>query len=199
MSSQHQHFEKLYLQSSDPWRVGVDWYERRKRNLLLACLPREQYQHALEAGCGNGHLSVELLQRCTRLTAVDFSARAIALCSARIRAEQRDLIQLETVDLPVQWPPIPEGGFDLIVVSEIAYYFDAEALSLFYRQCLNSLREEGHLLWCHWRHAMPDRLQPTDALHAYLDDVPQLRSLVRHVEGDFLMNIWELISQSENS
>lgn len=192
-----EHFEQLYADSPDPWQVGTDWYERRKRRLLMSSLPREQYRHALEAGCGNGQMSIELLQRCTRLTAVDFSGKAIALCHARIPVAQQTCIELQAMALPQYWPHIPPSGFDLIVASEIAYYFDTAALSHFYQRCLGSLCLGGHLVWCHWRHAAPDRLQATDVLHERLGKMPQLRSLVRHVETDFLLNVWELTSQKE--
>src|SRR5258708_25102140 len=64
----------------DPWQVASRWYERRKRDLLLAALPRERYAHGFEPGCGNGETTQRLLQRCERLCAVDFSARAVDLC-----------------------------------------------------------------------------------------------------------------------
>ncbi|MGE8590567.1 MAG: hypothetical protein ACN6OD_14430 [Alcaligenes sp.] len=54
------HFETLYRQHADPWRVGSAWYEKRKRALLLAALGREHYRHAFEPGCGNGDLTLPL-------------------------------------------------------------------------------------------------------------------------------------------
>lgn len=45
MNSARQHFEQMYQADPDPWQVASRWYERRKRDLLLAALPRERYAH----------------------------------------------------------------------------------------------------------------------------------------------------------
>ena len=73
MNGARQHFEQMYQADPDPWQVASRWYERRKRDLLLAALPRERYAHGFEPGCGNGETTQRLLQRCERLCAVDFS------------------------------------------------------------------------------------------------------------------------------
>src|SRR5256885_1162621 len=185
MNGARQHFEQMYQADPDPWQVASRWYERRKRDLLLAALPRERYAHGFEPGCGNGETTQRLLQRCERLCAVDFSARAVDLCRERMAPQDRarlrpalpreryahgfepgcgngeppqrllqrcerlcavdfsaravDLcrermapqdrarLDLQALPLPWQWPQVPQvpqAGFDLIVVSELAYYFD---------------------------------------------------------------------------
>ena len=43
---------ELYADGADPWRAG-SWYERRKRAVVLASLPRERYRRAFEPGCGD--------------------------------------------------------------------------------------------------------------------------------------------------
>jgi len=186
-----QHFERMYQASPDPWRVASDWYEQRKRNLLLACLPRERYRHGFEPGCGNGETTLRLLERCDRLCAVDFSDRAVQLCGMRTQGLARGCLDLQALPLPWHWPDVPASGFDLIVVSELAYYLDDAALAHFNRQCLASLAAGGHLVMCHWRHAAPDRLQPTQTLHHLTGTSPQLQALLTHTEADFHLDIWE--------
>lgn len=186
-----QHFDQMYQANPDPWGVASAWYERRKRALMLASLPRERYQHGFEPGCGNGQTTQELLQRCDRLCAVDFSEQAIALCSARFHNVERSRLDLQALALPAHWPAVPASGFDLIVVSELAYYFDAAEMADFYRQCLASLRAQGHLVMCHWQHDADDRLQSTAALHQTLASNPQLRPLLTHAEVDFELAIWQ--------
>ena len=186
-----QHFERMYQANPDPWRAASDWYERRKRNLLLASLPRERYRHGFEPGCGNGETTVRLLERCERLCAVDFSETAIQLCDARAQGAHRSRLDLQALPLPSRWPDVPVPGFDLIVVSELAYYFDDEALARFNHQCLASLCAGGHLALCHWRPDAHDRLQPTDALHRGVGGSRELLPLLSHAEADFRMDVWE--------
>ncbi|HEY0201287.1 MAG TPA: class I SAM-dependent methyltransferase [Burkholderiaceae bacterium] len=185
------HFERLYRIDPDPWRVASDWYERRKRNLLLASLPRERYRHGFEPGCGNGETTVGLLERCERLCAVDFSPTAVELCSRRAQAVGQGRLDVRALPLPSQWPDVPAKGFDLIVVSELAYYFDDPSLEHFISQCLSSLGTEGHLVMCHWRHDAGDRRQPTDELHRRLAQRTGLATLLSHAESDFRLDIWE--------
>ena len=47
-------FADLYAGGDDPWQTRTSWYERRKRDVVLACLPRDRYAHAAEPGCGLG-------------------------------------------------------------------------------------------------------------------------------------------------
>ncbi|WP_289240853.1 class I SAM-dependent methyltransferase [Delftia sp.] len=108
MNGARQHFERMYQADPDPWQVASRWYERRKRDLLLAALPRERYAHGFEPGCGNGEATQRLLQRCDRLCAVDFSDRAVDLCRQRIAPQDRARLDLQALPLPWQWPQVPQ-------------------------------------------------------------------------------------------
>ena len=189
--SQRQHFEQLYQKLDDPWAVKTAWYERRKRQVLLAALPREQYRHGFEPGCGNGETTMALLERCDQLIAADFSESAVLLCNARIQRQDRRQLHLQKLQLPLEWPQVPAGGFDLLVVSELAYYLADADLALFNERCLSSLAPGGHWLMCHWRHQAPDLLQSADAMHAKIRAHPALKTVVEHRETDFLLEVWE--------
>jgi LmbE family N-acetylglucosaminyl deacetylase len=65
-------FAELYADGADPWRAG-SWYERRKRAVVLASLPRERYRRAFEPGCGTGELTRELAARCDAVLASGWS------------------------------------------------------------------------------------------------------------------------------
>ena len=68
--------DRVHRDRDDPWDVD-GWYERRKRAITLASLPREHYGRALEVGCSVGALAVDLAGRCDALVAVDSSAAAL--------------------------------------------------------------------------------------------------------------------------
>lgn len=187
----HQHFEQLYQASADPWQVSSKWYERRKRQLLLAALPRERYRHGFEPGCGNGETTMALMARCEQLVAADFSEAAVLLCNARLERKDQRQLHLQTLEVPQEWPQVPAGGFDLLVVSELAYYFSDAELAVFNDRCLASLAPGGHWLMCHWRHPAPDLRQNADTLHAQIGASAALRTVVEHREADFLLEVWE--------
>jgi len=181
------HFEALYAASSDPWNVRDAWYEQRKRALLLASLPRERYGYAFEPGCGNGELTAALAPRCTRILACDGAASAVRAARARVPAHAG--VVIEQRRLPQDWP---EGAalFDLIIVSELAYYFPQDAWAAMVARIAASLAPGGLLLMCHWRHPFDDRVASTDAVHGAAHARAELTGAVHHVETDFLIDGW---------
>lgn len=186
-STHRAHFERLYRGDADPWHVRDSWYEQRKRALLLACLPKRRYHNAFEPGCGNGELSAELARRCDRLLAVDASPTAAALAQARL--DDHAGATAACLVLPEQWP---EGRFDLIVVSELAYYLDDATLRDFAQRTRASLAPGGVLALCHWRPDFGDRLQATEVVHACFGMLPGLHQRVHHREDEFLLEVWEV-------
>lgn len=186
-----QHFERLYRQDADPWRVASAWYERRKRAVLLATLARERYGHVFEAGCGGGDMTLALARRCEQICAVDLASSALRRVQARLRADPvAATVRILALKLPRQWPPVPAGGFDLIVVSELAYYLDDAACALFLARLHASLGAGGELVACHWRAAFHDRQQSTDGMHEAMGALPGLHRLAHHHEEDFRLDLW---------
>lgn len=62
-------FDRVHSDAEDPWDVDTSWYERRKREVLLGCLPRPRYERVLDIGCSTGALTAELAQRAGAVTA----------------------------------------------------------------------------------------------------------------------------------
>jgi hypothetical protein len=75
-------------------------------------------------------------------------------------------------------------------VSEIGYYLGSEPLDRLADRVVASLAEGGTLLACHWRHPVVDYPATGDEVHAALGARPELRRVVRHVEEDFLLEVW---------
>ena len=180
------YFEQLYGASADPYGVRTRWYESRKRATLLAALPHAHYAHAYEPGCGAGELTAELAARCGALLASDFSPAALA--SARERTASLPNVRVASHALPHDWPHA-DGPFDLIVVSELGYFLDADAMRAVAACCDASLASDGVLVACNWRPDFDARLLSTDAVHETLASIGLAR-IVHHVEDDFLLDVW---------
>ncbi|MGZ6745448.1 MAG: PIG-L family deacetylase [Nocardioides sp.] len=138
--------DAIQRDGADPWGVERRWYERRKRVLTTAVLPRERFARGLEVGCSRGALAQELAARCDELVAVDSSPSAVV--TARARLEPLG-VRVEQVDVPREWP---EGSFDLVVVSEVGYFLSPQELDALMERINRCLTPDGVVLVCHWRH-----------------------------------------------
>jgi SAM-dependent methyltransferase len=185
MSVEDRYFDGLYAGNDDPWAFRQRWYEQRKRAITLAALPRPRYRAIFEPGCANGELSAQLASRCDRLLCCDTVAAAVSL--ARTRLSLFDHAEVRQNRLPADWP---EEKFDLIVLSEIGYYLDADDLKHLIIKAEQSLTADGQLLACHWRPPIDgcplNARQVHDLLHEHL----HLPRLVLHQEADFLLELW---------
>ena len=63
------YWETLFTEE-DPWKYSTSAYERWKTGLALGLLPTGRLRFAMEAGCAEGHMTVQLAQRVDRLLAV---------------------------------------------------------------------------------------------------------------------------------
>ncbi|MDQ8030739.1 methyltransferase type 12 [Bordetella genomosp. 1] len=183
-------FEAMYRADPDPWDVADRWYERRKRALMLAALPRERYRQGLELGCGTGYATLELATRCQALRAVDGAPTAAAHCRDLLARHGHRHAEVETRTLPGDWPEVPAAGYDLIVVSELAYYFGATDLRRWLDRCVSSLAVGGDWAMCHYTPAFHDRRQDTAAVHALVDALPAMQRRVSHLDPEFRLDIW---------
>ncbi|MFB9123116.1 methyltransferase domain-containing protein [Paraburkholderia dipogonis] len=193
MSSPATYFDELYRHSDDPWKLREGWYESRKRALTLALLPRPHYQNAFEPGCANGELTVELAKRCEMLLAADLHERAVELARERVAGMAHVRVEQRTV--PREWPT-EAGPFDLIVISEFAYYLDSAELETLASRIAASLTTDGTLLACHWRRPFAEALESADAAHALFDARCGLTRLAHHDEADLLIDVWSRDARS---
>lgn len=185
MSLPADYFDELFADSDDPWAFRTRWYEQRKRDLTLAALPRQRYARAFEPGCANGELSLRLAQRCDILLCMDMSARAVEL--ARGRLSQYPRAEVIEGRLPQDWP---EGKFDLIVISEWAYYLEPALFIEVIERIASSLTPEGAVLACHWLHPIEGCPMLGREAHALLDKHLSMQRTVKHEETDFLLEMW---------
>ncbi|NYH20282.1 class I SAM-dependent methyltransferase [Paraburkholderia bryophila] len=192
-SSPATYFDNLYRRSDDPWHLREGWYESRKRSLTLALLPRPRYRNAFEPGCANGELTFELAKRCDALLAADLHERAVQLAGERLAGASQVRIERRTV--PRDWP-VEAGPFDLIVISEFAYYLQATELDALAGCIAASLTPDGTLLACHWRRPFAEALESADTAHALFDARCGLTRLAHHDEADLLIDVWSRDARS---
>lgn len=185
-------FEALYQSNPDPWDIHESWYERRKQEILLACLPRHSYGQALELGCGTGELTARLAQRCDCVLAIDLSPTAIDHCRTALAQAQISNVQTFVMRVPDAWPADVQGRFDLIVVSELAYYLADDAVEPLLDCCRRSLAAKGDWVMCHYLPDFHDRRQDTLTLHHHLSEACHAAHVISHRDEQFVLDIWRI-------
>jgi hypothetical protein len=95
--------------------------------------------------------------------------------------------------IPQDWP---RGTFDLVVVSEVAYYLSALGVHHLARRLRDSLATDGTVVACHWRHQVPEATLPVSEIHTLLRDGAALMPVVTHMEDDFLLEVWSTNGRS---
>ena len=187
-STERRYFYDRYASSPDPWGFASKWYERRKYDLTVAALPRLRYARAFEPGCSIGVLSELLAARCDHVLASDIVPSALA--QAEIRLRPWDNVVVERRAIPEEWPT---GTFDLIILSEIAYYFDVAALNTIVSRTVDSSVLGANLVAVHWRGPTNYALS-ADAAHARIDLSEHWRSEGHYEEEKFLLDVWERVA-----
>jgi SAM-dependent methyltransferase len=173
------YFDDMYRAAADPWGFENRWYERRKRMISLAQLPAERYRAGFEPGCSIGVFTRMLASRCDALLSCDLTAAE--------RTKDLPHVQVEQRDLPGGWP---SRRFDLIVLSEILYYFGDSDLRQVLDHAVASLEPDGTLLAVHWRHPVAHYPRTGDDAHQALAARTELARLVSHSEPDFLAEVY---------
>ena len=181
------YFADMYAGAEDPWGFRSRWYEQRKRDVTLAALTRPRYRRAFEPGCSIGVLTAALADRCDEVVAADVDQRAVT--TARGSLAPRGNVRVERLSLPHEWP---DGMFDLVVISEMAYYLAPAELDQLLDCAVDSMAPGGTLIACHWRHPVPDYPATGDEVHHRLLARAELDQAVSHVEEDFRLDLLTL-------
>ena len=168
------YFDDVYAANADPWGFAVLPYEAAKYQATLDALPRARYRAILEIGCSIGVLTRALAGRCDALLAVDVAERA--LDQARKRTQDLPNVRIERLRIP---DDDPGGRYDLVVLSEVGYYWSPPDLGNAAAIIARRLEPHGHLVLVHWTPFVPDYPQTGDAVHDALLARPEFR----HVHG----------------
>ena len=156
------YFDQVYQANRDPWNFETSPYEREKYAATLAALPHLHYAEAFEIGCSLGVLTAQLAPRCGHLLAVDVSEAA--LVQARARCTDLPQAELQLMQVPEEFPT---QQFDLIMLSEVGYYWAAVDLIRATKQLVAGLKPGGQLLLVHWTPPVHDYPLTGDDVHEY--------------------------------
>lgn len=153
-------FEKFYRTDPDPWNFAGSDYECNRYQAIVEGLPRRRYTRAFEPGCSIGELTARLATLCDRVIATDIAPSAVAL--ARKRCCELSHVDIGVGDLGGE---IPVGPFDLIIFSEIGYYFSPQRLLGIGASLARRLCRGGDFVAAHWLGESADHVLHGDVVH----------------------------------
>jgi SAM-dependent methyltransferase len=110
-------------QAGDSWDYGdpaVADFERAKNARHLALLGGRRYARALEIGCGNGNFTPHLAGIAGQLVSLDIAASAIERARVRVAEAGPGNVEFRVANI-MEYDPVEEGPWDLVVMMEMIY------------------------------------------------------------------------------
>ncbi len=178
-------FEQKYQQQQDPWAFATSQYEQARYDAVVHALAHRRYRSAFEPGCSIGILTARLAAFCDQVHAVDISPTAVR--HARKRCSGLPNVTIACGAAPRH---IPAQSLDLIVLSEIGYYFDEQQLRTFAASLIQRLQPSGILLAAHWLGYSQDHILSGDQVHSVLGTLDGLTHEHAERHAGFRLDRW---------
>jgi SAM-dependent methyltransferase len=178
-------FEAKYRAQADPWNFAGSAYEQSRYDAILGALDKPRYTRAFEPACSVGELTQRLATRCDNVEASDISPSAVDRAKERCRNFSNVHIAVGT--LPHH---IPNSQFDLIVFSEVGYYFDEAGLRSLIAMLVDRLSNGSTFLAAHWLGSSKDHLLSGDQVHQILADTIPLQLGFSSRTTDYRLDRW---------
>ena len=181
-----EHFARLYADDGDPWHVRSSAYEREKREAALAILGSRRHARALEAGCGEGHLTGALVSSGLADEAVGIDREP----SIVERAANRDFGPAARFAVGSLPHDLPDGPFDLVVFSEILYFLREPELDALAEGLKTRVEDGASILLVSYRGPTGTPLSGTDAADFFIARLGQdVRSLATWEEPEYRLDL----------
>jgi SAM-dependent methyltransferase len=181
-----EYFDAKYEEKLDYWDFETNAYEAAKYADTLLSLPAARYRNAFEIGCSIGVLTAKLAARSANLFAIDVAERA--LTAACVRCAALSNVQIAKMRFPRERPR-RSTRFDLIVVSEVGYYWSLHELNAAQDAIEERLEIGGHLVLVHWTPPVSDYPLTGDEVHESFLLRPRLRLLDGHRAANYRRDV----------
>ncbi len=178
-------FEARYADSEDPWHFATSDYERDRYGRILRALGRPTYGNVYEPGCSVGVLTAQLARLAARVIAIDLAPTAVRQAKARCAHLKNVEIRCESV--ATYCPSIP---LDLVLFSELGYYFATDELVRISSALAESLADRGEFIAVHWLGHSADHVLHGDVVHESLRSSLRLRWVNGESHDKFRIDCW---------
>ena len=179
-------FEAMYRERADPWKFSSDPQELARYDTIMRALAGRRYTRAFEPGCSVGVLTERLGEVADAVDAVDLSAAAVAVAQRRCARLGHVTVRCGSIeDMPMH------RDTDLLVLSEIGYYFSQESWRALAGRLVERLAPGATVLASHWLGVSQDHVIHGDTVHAILRENPLLRLRQSERYEEFRLDRWE--------
>lgn len=186
-----EYFNQVYAASDDPWDFETSEYEAGKYAATLAALPKNNYKNALEIGCSIGVLTKLLAQKCTSLLATDVSQKALNKAKERCK----NLINV-TFKKSSFAEDLGDQIFDLVVISEVAYYLSTKDWERAIFRIEKSIEIGSQIILVHWLPEVHDYPQTGDEVHDLFNELMtgKMINIFNDRQEKYRIDVWEKIA-----
>lgn len=178
-------FEERYAAAEDPWAFETSSYEQHRYATVLRTLARANYGTVYEPGCSIGVLTAKLALIAERVIATDISLSAVNRAKARCAGLSN--VEVACEDTANYVPP---DSLDLVILSEIGYYFEAPELCRISTLLAARLQSQGEFVAVHWLGHSEDHVQHGDEVQDTLKSVLPLRWHKGERHRSFRIDCW---------
>lgn len=182
------YFKKVYAANDDPWNFETSEYEADKYAATISSIPRKSYENVLEIGCSIGVLTRLLAERSERLLATDVSEKALE--HAVEKCGKLDNVYFQRLRFPADFP---DESFDLIMISEVAYYLSPQDWENAIATLYAHLNEKGNIVLVHWLPVVHDYPQTGDEVHQTFEKLMKgkMTNVFNTREENYRIDVWE--------
>jgi trans-aconitate methyltransferase len=182
------YFDAIYSTHDDPWDFTTSKYEAEKYDATISSLPNDHYVSAFEIGCSIGVLTEKLAIRCVELLAVDVSDKA--LVSAKNRCKHLSQVHFKKMKVPQEFPV---NEFDLILISEVGYFFPVDDWFTLVENTYSHLTGHGQIALVHWLPEVIDFPQTGEEVHeSFAQYMSGKMQNIRQLRTDhYRIDIWQ--------
>lgn len=167
-------FEMLYRSTpgGDPWSFAAEAEEQARFDHLASVVGERKVGRCLEVGCSTGELTRRLVSLTRYLVALDVAPAAVETTRSVLERAGGSTGVDRSVE--VRAGRVPEDlqeeddDFDLIVVSEVGYYFDVDGLLELTRELHGRAAGGSRILACHWTGSSEDHRLSAHQVHTVL-------------------------------
>jgi SAM-dependent methyltransferase len=138
------HLNKFYEGKEDPFNFQSP-YETEKYAHTMRLLDGKTYKNALEIGAAEGIFTEMLAPHCTSLLGIELADVAVKRAKSRLKGLKN--VSFIQATLPHD---MPDGIFDLIVASDVMYYFPTDVLKDVMSRLEDALEPGGILFSLHY-------------------------------------------------
>jgi hypothetical protein len=159
-SNTSQFFDAMYLKNHDPWEFATSPYEQLRYATIFNALSHQRYKNIFEPGCSIGILTQMLSKISDSVQAFDISEQACLRAKKSCIHLNNVIINCESLQTA-----IPRENTNLIIFSEIGYYFTAADLDKVIKKIISACSSPLTILASHWLGKSDDHLLNGDEVN----------------------------------